>query len=76
MIKFQQSQALTSYFESFWSIVHSVVIYEFSTPLCFRNFQNVKLRLDFVEILYFDQILCEIKQFKNVVFDNIRGSEF
>ena len=23
MIKFQQSQALTSHFESFWSIVHS-----------------------------------------------------
>ena len=94
MIKFQQSQALTSLFESFWSIVDEVYIQKTHfrfvqcyTPenivesrirshsrnngsvnvkkirtkpakvkvekkgaLCSRNFQNVKLRLDFVDI--------------------------
>ena len=53
----------------------------FSASLCSRNFQNVKLRLDFVEIWSFYRHPDftwngEFKQFKNVNFDNFRGSEF
>ena len=52
MIIFQQSQALISHFESFWSIVdvYDLILDFPPPPLCSRNFQKVKFRLDFVEI--------------------------
>ena len=48
--------------------------------LCSRNFQNVKLRLDFVTIIillrfYVKSNFGEFKQSKNVNFGNFRGSE-
>ena len=73
IIKFQKSQALTSNFESFWSITQcgnwwNLLSHSFeknfmkvtfslkkNLALCSRNFQNVKLRLDFVEVWSFYQ---------------------
>ena len=48
------------------SVLPTLQLFEKSNPmcaLCSRNFQNVKLRLDFVEMDYFatNQILREIK---------------
>ena len=42
MIKFEQSQALTSHFESFWSIVHTVRTY-------ILNFQRTRTWVPFLQ---------------------------
>ena len=54
------------------------------TALCSRNFQNVKLRLDFVEVWSFywhtdftwNQSWVYLNSPKNVIFGNFRDSEF
>ena len=58
------------------------VLHVFPKAQCSRNFQNVKLRLDFVKFDNFTatQILLEIKFWKiqtvhNVIFGNFRHSE-
>ena len=63
----------------FWHMNLKLII-----SLCSRNFQNMKLRLDFVENLiillplqfYVKSNFSELKRSKNVVFGNFRSSEF
>ena len=49
MIKFQKSQALTSHFESFWSIVHldeeNFQLYSFTKFFIFQGQKNMMYHL-------------------------------
>ena len=49
-----------------------------NNPLCSRNFQNVKLRLYFADLIILPplQFYGEFKGSKNVIFGNFTCSEF
>ena len=65
MIKLQQSQALTSHFESFWSIVHlSILSFEIISVMLYGQFTYKGLHCQIMELLE-----CNIR---SVIFKNER----
>ena len=81
------AEIIPSAFWFFWPLpnmsMEKIICYHYYDTLCSRNFQNVKLRLDFVDIWWFyshsnfyvKSNFGEFKWSKNVLFDHFRPSE-